>query len=86
MTVFLGFLRFLCYLLSILIIARAVLSWFVPLPTNALVFYLYRGTDLVLAPLRRVLPRAGPVDFSPMAAILLLYLISYALGFLYRWV
>ncbi len=86
MSFFIDILRTLCYLLSILIIVRAVLSWFVPWPRNVVVYYIYRITDTILAPLRRVIPRMSPVDFTPMVAILLLYLISYALGFLYRWV
>ena len=81
-----GFVRlvqFLCSLLTILIIARAVISWFSPRPTNILAIYLYRVTEPFLAPLRRIIPRAGMVDFSPLLAILLLYLISAILNSLY---
>ena len=77
---FLEFIQFLCYLFSILIIARAILSWFSPRPTSMLAIYLYRVTEPLLAPLRRIIPRAGMVDFSPLVAILLLYLISAILG------
>ena len=77
---FLDFIRFLCYLLAILIIARSVLSWFSPRPTNILTVYLYKVTEPLLIPLRRIIPRTGMVDFSPLAAIFLLYLISLALG------
>ena len=38
---------------------------------------LYRITEPVLSPLRRILPRAGMIDFSPLAAIILLQLIIY---------
>ena len=72
---FVRFIQFLCYLFSFLIIARAVLSWFSPRPTNMLAIYLYRVTEPLLAPLRRVIPKTGMIDFSPMLAILLLYLI-----------
>jgi YggT family protein len=80
MALFLYFIRSICYLLSILIIVRSILSWFLPRPRNIVVIYLYRVTDWLLAPLRRILPRTGVVDFSPLVAILLLYLISALLG------
>ena len=79
----LDFIRFLCYLLTMFIIARAVLSWFSPRPTNMLAIYLYRVTEPLLAPLRRIIPRTGMVDLSPLAAVLLLYLIRVFLGLLY---
>lgn len=80
MAFFLNFVRFLCWLLSILIIMRAVLSWFWPRPTNVLMIYLYKVTEPFLRPLRRIIPRTGMVDFSPLAAIFLLYLISLAIA------
>ena len=80
---FFDFISFLCYLLTILIIARAVLSWFSPRPVNILAIYLYRVTELFLAPLCRIIPRIGMIDFSPLVAILLLQLISAILGSLY---
>ena len=80
---FIEFIRFLCYLLAILIIARSVLSWFSPRPTNILTVYLYKVTEPLLIPLRRIIPRAGVVDFSPVVAILILYLITVILSALY---
>jgi YggT family protein len=70
---FISFLSFLCYLLIILIIARSVMSWFSPRPTNVLAIYLYKVTEPFLAPLRRILPRTGMVDFSPLLTIIVLY-------------
>ena len=83
MAFFLSFVSFLCWLLSILIIMRAVLSWFWPRPTNTLMIYLYKVTEPFLRPLRRIIPRTGMVDFSPLLAILILYLISVVLNRLY---
>ena len=68
-------LKFLCEALTIAIFARAVLTWFSPGPTNILVNVLYHVTEPVLAPLRRIIPRAGRFDFSPLVAIILLQLI-----------
>ena len=77
------FIQFLCYLFTMLIIARAVLSWFSPRPTNILAFYLYRVTEPLLSPLRRIIPRTGMVDFSPLLAIVLLQVVARILGSLY---
>ena len=71
--------RILCEVLTIAIIARAILSWFSPSPTNILVVILFRVTEPLLSPLRRIIPRVGMVDFTPLVAILLLQLIIYLL-------
>lgn len=71
--------RILCEVLTIAIIARAILSWFSPNPTNMLVVILFRVTEPLLSPLRRIIPRIGMVDFTPLVAILLLQLIIYLL-------
>ena len=64
--------------LNILIIARALVSWVSPDPYNPIVQFLYRTTDPMLEPIRRVLPRMA-VDFSPLVAILLLQLLQWFL-------
>ena len=74
-----NFIRLLCEVLSIAIIFRAILSWFSPKPTNILAAILYQVTEPILAPLRRIIPQAGMMDFTPLAAIILLQLITYLL-------
>jgi YggT family protein len=71
----------LCSLLNLYIIAiivRLVLSWF-PLSPGSVMervnYWLRRITDPVLEPLRRVLPPLGPIDISPMIAIIGLQLV-----------
>ena len=63
---------------SFLFVARARLSWFRPGPDSRL-SSLQRGvgalTEPILAPLRRVLPKRGPFDFSPLAVVLLINLV-----------
>ena len=62
------------------VIARAIISWVNPDPYNAIVRALYRLTEPVLHPIRRVLFRnIGSIrnigiDFSPFVAIMLLYI------------
>ena len=56
-----------------IIIVRSLISWVSPDPYNPIVQMLYRITDPVLSPLRRIIPtwRAG-IDLSPLIAILII--------------
>lgn len=58
-----------------LILVRALLSWVNPDPYNPIVQFLYKTTEPILQPLRRVLPmslRFG-LDLSPLIAFALIY-------------
>ncbi len=79
MTFFSNFLQLLCEVLTLAILARVVLSWFSLRPTNMLVNIIYQVTEPILAPLRRIIPRVGMFDFTPLVAIILLRLITYFL-------
>ena len=76
MALLFDFLRLVCEVLTLAIVFRAILSWFSPSPTNRLAVILYRVTEPFLAPLRRIIPRAGMFDFSPLVAIILLQMIA----------
>jgi len=78
-TIFVSIIRILCDLATILILLRVILSWFSPRPTNILAVILYRVTEPFLAPLRRIIPRVGRLDFSPLVAIILIQVIYYLL-------
>ena len=52
------------------IIIRAVISWVNPDPYNPIVQFLYRSPEPVLQPVRRALPVAWGIDFSPLVVIL----------------
>jgi YggT family protein len=57
----------------IIIFARAVISWVNPDPYNQIVIFLYRVTEPVLRPIRRILPmRNIGIDFSPFIVILVI--------------
>ena len=60
-----------------LIIARAILSWVSPDPYNPIVQMLYKVTEPVLNPIRRLVPmwKAG-LDLSPMIAILIIFFLK----------
>lgn len=55
------------------IIIRALISWVNPDPYNPIVQILYKMTEPVLVPLRRLIPpwKLG-IDLSPMIAILII--------------
>lgn len=54
-----------------LIIIRALISWVSPDPYNAIVQFLYRATEPILYPIRKMLPPMG-VDVSPIIAFLII--------------
>jgi len=57
----------------VIIVARAVISWVNPDPYNQIVIVLYRLTEPVLGPVRRILPmRNIGIDFSPFIVILVI--------------
>jgi len=74
-----NFIQFLCEVLTLAIILRAILSWFSPGQTNRLTIILFQVTEPLLRPLRRIIPRVGMLDFTPLVAIILLQLIAYLL-------
>lgn len=62
--------------LNYAIFGRVILSWIDPFG-NWLVTRIIRDiTEPILAPIRRVLPTIGMMDFSPIVAILLLQLLE----------
>jgi YggT family protein len=62
--------------LSAAIFIRVLLSWFPIDPRNSLVMLLYDITEPILEPLRRVIPRLGMFDLSPLVALLLIQLLG----------
>lgn len=74
--------RYLCEVLTLAIIFRVILFWFSPSPTHRLAIILLQITEPFLRPLRRIIPRAGTLDFTPLAAIVILMLVSYLLRYL----
>ena len=61
------------------IFARAIVSWFPIDPQGPIVRALDAVTEPILEPLRRVVPRVGMIDLTPMVAIILIFAISTAL-------
>lgn len=82
MAFLINFIVLLCEVLTLAIIVRVIIFWFSPRPTSRLAIFLLQITEPFLRPLRRIVPRAGVFDFTPMVAIVILMLISYLLGYL----
>lgn len=63
-----------------IIIFRALISWVNPDPYNQIVVFLYRFTEPVLRPIRRMLPlRNVGIDISPIIVILVIVFLKYFL-------
>ena len=63
-----------------IIIFRALISWVNPDPYNQIVIFLYRVTEPVLGPIRRILPmRNTGIDVSPIIVILVIVFLQYFL-------
>ena len=61
------------------IFARAIISWFPIDPQGPIVKALDAVTEPLLGPLRRVVPRIGMVDITPMVAIILIFVLMQVL-------
>ena len=60
--------------LLIVILINAVLSWVRPDPSNPIVMFLERVSDLVCDPIRRLFPTAvSGLDFAPFIAMLVIW-------------
>jgi YggT family protein len=70
----------LCYVLIVALIIRSLMSWLPLDPHNVFVNIVHTITEPILAPLRRIVPRLEMIDLSPMLAIILLYVIIWALN------
>lgn len=74
-----------CLLLQLFVIGlfvRIVLSWFSPEPGGAAAAvegFLRTFTDPVLDPVRRVMPRTGMLDLSPIVVVLVVSVIQQAI-------
>jgi YggT family protein len=69
--VLVNFVRLLATVVWLLLIARVLLSWTNPMGGGGLTAFIYQATEPILAPIRRVLPPSGGIDWSPLIAMLL---------------
>jgi YggT family protein len=71
------------------VIASAIVSWLVAFGVvnmrnqfiRTVVETLYRLTEPLLRPIRRMLPNLGGVDISPVVLLIALYVLQYAINY-----
>ncbi len=68
------------WILELLIVVNALLSWVRPDPSSPIVRFLDRVSDAVCNPIRRIFPTAmGGFDFAPVIAILAIEIVKWLL-------
>ena len=67
-----NFIQFLLMALWALILGRMIMSWVDPTGRNQISTMLFQVTEPILAPVRRILPQTGMMDWSGFVVLLLL--------------
>ena len=71
-TFFRNFLSLLLIALWLLVLGRVLMSWFDPGRSNQVSRFLIQATEPILAPVRRVLPKGGMMDWSGLIVLVVL--------------
>lgn len=77
MAFILNFFQFLVITLWALVLGRMLMSWVDPTGRNQVSAFLIQATEPMLAPVRRMLPQTGMIDWSG-------FIVLIVLGFLMR--
>ncbi len=77
MAFILNFFQFLVITLWALVLGRMLMSWVDPTGRNQVSAFLHQATEPMLAPVRRMLPQTGMIDWSG-------FIVLIVLGFLMR--
>ena len=67
-----NFLQFLLIALWALVLGRLIMSWVDPTGRNQISTLLFQATEPILAPVRRMLPRSGMIDWSGFIVLIIL--------------
>jgi YggT family protein len=68
-----NFVDLLLIALFLLIFARVLISWVDPMGRNQASVFVIQATEPILAPVRRMLPQTGMIDFSATIVLLILF-------------
>ena len=64
----------------LVLLARIILSWFPKVARrNPIIQFLFAVTELVLRPIREMMPPSGGFDFSPLIVFLIIQVLMTAL-------
>jgi len=66
-----NFLQLFFMVLWLLIFGRVLVSWVDPTGRNQISTFLIQTTEPILAPVRRMLPQTGMIDWSPLIVLLI---------------
>jgi len=75
-----AFIQVLINILILLLIVRAIFSWFPQMLYSEAGRIIVLATEWYLAPIRRIIPSAGGLDLSFLVGIILLYALQAFLG------
>ena len=67
-----NFVQFLIIAVWVLVLGRVLISWVDPAGRNQVSSFLIQATEPLLAPVRRVLPQTGAIDWSGFIVLLVL--------------
>jgi YggT family protein len=67
-----NFIQFLLIALWALVLGRMLMSWVDPSGSNQISAFLIRATEPILAPVRRILPKSGMIDWSGFVVLIVL--------------
>lgn len=76
-----NFAQFFLIGLNLLVLGRVLVSWVDPQGRTEIGRLLIGFTEPLLAPIRRLLPQTGMIDFSPLILLLITGLLLQALRF-----
>jgi YggT family protein len=75
-----NFLSLFVMALIVLVFGRVLVSWVDPMGRNAASAFIIQTTEPILAPVRRMLPKTGMIDFSPTIVLLILMAVWRVVG------
>ncbi len=75
----LNFIQFLLTAVWALVLGRVVMSWVDPGGRSQVSMLLFQATEPILAPVRRMLPTTGAIDWSSLVVLIVLSLLFRAL-------
>jgi YggT family protein len=76
---FLGVLGLLVKIYFFALLAMIIMSWIAPGSHHPAIYLIYQICEPIMAPLRRVLPPMGGLDFSPILVFILINVVQIAL-------
>jgi YggT family protein len=78
-TFLINFIQFLLMAVWALVFGRMIMSWVDPMGRNQVSAFLIQATEPILAPVRRMLPQTGMIDWSGFIVLIVLGVLWRAL-------